>query len=180
MQNKAFFQAQRDFLRGDYGSSITGFGTALETGMEAARVHLPLGLAYLKNRNFAEAAAEFGRVLELRPHDDLVLFLRGMARFNNNEPKIALADLNAAIDANPGRAAAHVGRSLANRSLGHDRAAENDLRKALTLGGVEVSLFMREYCLTRQLHDLATSLFDTYDAAWGPLLRIGRGTPTTH
>ena len=33
MKNTAFTQAQRDFLRGEYGRAIMGFGTALETGV---------------------------------------------------------------------------------------------------------------------------------------------------
>ena len=116
MKNTAFTRAQHDFLRGDYGRAIMGFGTALETGMDAARVHLPLGLAYFRNHDFMEAVAEFSRVLELRPDDDQVLFLRGMARFNAGDEAGAVSDLTAALDANPNRVAAYVGRSLANRS----------------------------------------------------------------
>ena len=179
MKNTAFTQAQRDFLRGEYGRAIIGFGTALETGMDAARVHLPLGLAYFRNHDFMEAVAEFSRVLELRPSDDQVLFLRGMARFNAGDGAGALSDLTAALDANPNRVAAHVGRSLANRSLGHDRAAEHDLQQAVTRGGVEVELFLREYCLSPYLQHLGTTLFDTHKAAWGRTVQVGRGTTTT-
>ncbi len=109
MKNTAFTRAQHDFLRGDYGRAIMGFGTALETGMDAARVHLPLGLAYFRNHDFMEAVAEFSRVLELRPNDDQVLFLRGMARFNAGDEAGAVSDLTAALDANPNRVAAYVG-----------------------------------------------------------------------
>ena len=180
MKNTAFTRAQHDFLRGDYGRAIMGFGTALETGMDAARVHLPLGLAYFRNHDFMEAVAEFSRVLELRPDDDQVLFLRGMARFNAGDEAGAVSDLTAALDANPNRVAAYVGRSLANRSLGHDRAAEHDLQQAVTRGGVEVELFLREYCLAPYLQTLATSLFDTFKADWGRALRLARGTGATH
>jgi Flp pilus assembly protein TadD len=179
MKNTDFTQAQRDFLRGDYGRAIMGFGKALESGMDGGRVHLPLGLAYFRNRDFMEAVAEFSRVLKLRPNDDQVFFLRGMARFNAGDEAGAVSDLTAALDANPNRVAAYVGRSLANRSLGHDQAAERDLQQAVTQGGVEVELFLREYCLSPYLQHLGTTLFDTDKATWGRTVQVGRGTATT-
>ena len=53
-----FLRGQRHFLRGEYRRSIMEFGGALESGMDAASIHMPLGLAYFKNANFSEAAAE--------------------------------------------------------------------------------------------------------------------------
>mgnify|MGYP003610193605 CR=1 FL=1 len=46
-------------------------------------------------------------------------------------------------------------------------------------GGVEVELFLREYCLSPYLQHLGTTLFDTHKAAWGRTVQVGRGSTTT-
>ena len=177
-RNEGFLLGQRHFLRGEYGRSIMGFGKALESGMDPAKVHLPLGLAYLKNSNFAEATTEFTLALEIDPHNDHLLFLRAMARFNRGELRSALDDFNEVLRLNPHKAMAYVGRSLLHKALQHDNEAELDLKAALALGGVEVELFMREYCLSPSLHHLAMSLFDVYKAEWGYAFKGSRSTRT--
>jgi len=177
--NTAFIQGQRHFLRGEYGRSIMGFGNALETGMDADKVHVPLGLAYFKNSDFAAAAAEFGHALEHDPMNDHTLFLRGMVLFNNVEFDRALEDLSAALHLNPRRGMAYVARSLVFRALHRDAEAEQDLRSALATGGVEVELFIREYCLTPAVHGLAMTLFDVEKAPWGHTLWAEK-TAETH
>ncbi len=165
--NTAFVQGQRHFLKGEYDKSIRGFSGALEAGMNAARIHIPLGLAFFKNLNFSEAAAEFSCALQLDPHNDYLYFLRGMAHSNQGESSLALDDLNEAIRLNNRRGAAFVARSLVFRALHRNVAAESDLQSAVELADVEVELFIREYCLTRTLQALAMSLFDVEKSAWG-------------
>lgn len=178
--NTAFVQGQRHFLRGEYGRSIMGFGGALEAGMDAAQVHVPLGLAYFKNRNFAEAVTEFSHGLHLAPDNAQLYFLRGMARFNLGELAPALADLTAAIDRNPHRGQFFVARSLVQQALGREVAADADLQSAVVLADVEVESFIREYCLTAILAGLAMSLFDVEQSAWGRDLRQGRDRHRSH
>lgn len=177
--NKAFLEGQRHFLRGEYARSIMGFGNALETGMDAAKVHVPLGLAYFKNGNFAAAAEEFSRALELDPMNDYLLFLRGMTWFNSADLDKALDDFDLALRFNPRRGMSLIARSLVLRSMHREREADDDLHSALGTGGVEVELFMREYCLSPGLQALARTLFDVADADWGLDLRSG-GSETTH
>lgn len=177
--NKAFLEGQRHFLRGEYARSIMGFGNALETGMDAAKVHVPLGLAYFKNENFAAAAEEFSRALELDPMNDYLLFLRGMTWFNSADLDKALDDFDLALRFNPRRGMSLIARSLVLRSMHREREADDDLQSALGTGGVEVELFMREYCLSPMLQALARTLFDVADAEWGLDLRTG-GSETTH
>jgi len=155
------------------------FGGALESGMDAASIHMPLGLAYFKNANFSEAAAEFSRALDLDPANDQALFLRGMALFNNEEPERALEDFNAIVRLDPSRGRIFVARSLVLQAMGRQAEAERDLQSAIELGEVEAELFIREYCLTLPLRGLAMSLFDAHRAGWGRELR-GGATNATH
>ena len=171
--NTAFAQGQRHFLRGEYARSIMSFGIALKSGMDAVKVHVPLGLAYFKNAQFSEAVEAFSHALELDPRNDHVLFLRGMALFNNVELDRALDDFNVALRFNPRRAAPYIGRSLVLRAMHRDAEAEYDLQSALAIG-IEVELFIREYCITPHLHGLALTLFDVEKAAWGRELRADR------
>ena len=172
--NTGFIQGQRSFLSGDYGRSIMGFGNAIESGMDPAKVHVPLGLAYFKNGNFAEAAAELSHALARDPMNDQVLFLRGMAWFNHGEPDRALEDFNDALRYNPRRTMARIARSLVLRTMHRDAEAEQDLKEALAVGGVEVELFMREYCIAPSVHGLAMSLFDVAKRGWGRAFRTAR------
>lgn len=176
--NEGFLRGQRHFLRGEYGRSILGFGLALESGMDPAKVRLPLGLAYLKNSNFTEAITELTLALEHDPTNDHVLFLRGMARCNRGDMVGAVEDFTMALHFNPRRAMALVGRSLAYRSLHRDEAAKLDMQAALDIGGVEVELFIREYCLTPPLQSLAMALFDVHKLPWGH--ERGSGSVLTH
>ena len=169
----AFAQGQRHFLRGEYAQSIMSFDSALKSGMDAVKVHVPMGLAYFKNAQFSEAVDAFSHALELDPGNDHVLFLRGMALFNNSELDRALDDFNVALRFDPRRAAPYIGRSLVLRAMHRDAEAEYDLQSATAIG-IEVELFIREYCITPQLHGLALTLFDVEKAAWGRELRADR------
>ena len=172
--NHAFLSGQRHFLRGEYGLSIASFNNALASGMDPAKAHLPLGLAHFKNYNFSGAIESFGSALAHDPMNDKVLFLRGMALFNNDEPGRALGDFDTALCFNPRHASAHVARSLVLRALHRDAEAEEALKAAIAIGGVEAELFLREYCLTQHLQALALGLFDAYRAGWGRHLRAER------
>ena len=172
--NHAFLAGQRHFLRGEYGLSVASFTNAIASGMDPAKAHLPLGLAHFKHYNFSGAIESFDRALEHDPENHTLLFLRGMALFNNDEPERALKDFDAALIRNSGHGPTHVARSLVLRTLHRDAEAEEALKAAITVGGVEVELFIREYCLTQYLQALALGLFDAYKAGWGRHLRIER------
>jgi tetratricopeptide (TPR) repeat protein len=172
--NNAFLSGQRHFLRGEYGLSIASFSNALASGMDPAMAHLPLGLAHFKNYNFSRAIESYGYALEHDPRNEKVLFLRGMALFNNEELGRALEDFDAVLCFNPGHASTHVARSLVLRALHRNAEAEEALKTAIAIGGVEAELFIREYCLTPHLQGLALSLFDAYKAGWGRHLRAER------
>lgn len=177
--DQSFLQGQRAFLRGEYVRSIISFGNALEAGMDAAKVHVPLGLAYFKNSDFQAAIGEFSLALELEPANDHLLFLRGMALFNDNQLESALDDFSQTLWFNPRRGGAFIARSLVFRSLGRNEDAARDMQSALAAGGVEAELFIREYCLTPHLYTLALTLFDVERAPWGREMREAI-TATTH
>lgn len=172
--NNSFTLGQRSFLRGDYTQSIYSFNEAIHSGMAAEKVNLPLGLAYFKNGDFKRAVAYMSQVLENEPMNDRVLFLRGMAYFNNEEMDKALDDFNLALRFNARNASAYIARSLILRTMSRFEEADFDLKSAIDIGGVEVELFMREYCLTPRLYSLALTLFDAEQSAWGRQLRSER------
>jgi tetratricopeptide (TPR) repeat protein len=167
MTSTAFIKGQRHFLRGEYDSSIVDFNRALEEGMDASKVQVPLGLAHLKNSAFLEAVEDFSRALDLEATNDHLFFLRGIAHFNNGNAGKALDDFTESIQRNAGRGTVFVARSLAFKVLKRDIEAENDLKSALVLANVEVELFIREYCIAPALYRLAMSLFDVKKVGWG-------------
>jgi len=178
--NRQFMEGQYHFLRGDYERSIRGFGNALESSMDAGKVHVPLGMAYFKNGNFPEAAVEFSRALDLDQTNDHVLFLRGMTFMNMGNLEEAVDDFNVSISLNRQRGIAYVSRSLAFRAMHRDIESENDLKSALALADVEVELFIKEFCITPTLQSLALSLFDVGKEAWGKEMWENRSSSATH
>ena len=178
--NMAFMEGQYHFLRGEFGKSISGFGKALETGMDADKIHVPLGMAYFKNGNFSEAAAAFSQALNLDPTSDHLLFLRGMTSLNQGDTEKAVDDFNASIRLNDRRGAAYVARSLALRAMHWNAEAANDLRLAVTLADVEVELFLREYCIAPPLRQMVLSLFDLGNETWGKELWKRHASRLTH
>jgi tetratricopeptide (TPR) repeat protein len=148
--------------------------------MDAGKIHVPLGLALLKNGNFPEAAVEFSRALDHDQANDYLLFLRGMTFMNMGSSEEAVDDLNTSIRINGMRGFAYVARSLAFRELHWDVESENDLKSALALADVEVELFIREFCITPALQRLALSLFDVGKEAWGKELWERHSSQATH
>ena len=110
-------KGQYHFLRGEYGQSIRDFGNALNSSMDAGKVHVPLGLAFFKNGKFPEAAVEFSSALDHDQTNDHILFLRGMTFMNMGNLEEAVDDLNAAISLNGQRGIAYVARSLVLRAM---------------------------------------------------------------
>jgi len=135
--------------------------------MDASQVQVPLGLAHLKNGAFLAAMEAFSQALDQDPTNDRLFFLRGIAHFNIGNVGKALDDFTASLERNAVRGDVFVARSLAFKALKRDVAAATDLQSALTLGDVEVELFIKEYCFAPALHSLAMSLFDVEQAGWG-------------
>ncbi len=180
MHDTEFIKAQRHFLRGEYEKSITDFNNALKNGMDANKVHIPLGWAHLKNGDYFEAITNFSHALDTAPANDHIRFLRGIAYFNNGNVEKALDDFNDAIRFNNRRGAAYIARSLAFKALQRNNEAESDLRSAVALGDVEVELFIREYCFSPMFYGLAMSLFDVGKEGWGKELYNKHASTLTH
>jgi tetratricopeptide (TPR) repeat protein len=180
MHSTEFIKAQRHFLRGEYERSITDFNSALKYGMDASKIHIPLGMAHFKNGDFFEAVKNFNLSLDTTPANDYVRFLRGIAYFNNGDVEKAVDDFTDAIRFNGRRGAAYIARSLAFKALQREAEAERDLRSAVALGDVEVELFIREYCLSPMLYGLAMSLFDVGKEEWGRELQKKHASNLTH
>jgi len=171
MNNAEFVKAQRHFLRGEYGISIMDFNSALEHGVDPSLVHMPRGIAHLKNGDFIDAVEDFSLALKIDPINDQAFFLRGIAHFNNNDVETALDDFNDAISRNGRRGAAYVARSMGLKAMHRVAEAENDMKTALSLADVEVESFIKEYCISPTMYKMAMSLFDLGKEPWKAEMR---------
>ncbi len=178
MNSTAFRKGQRHFLRGEYERSIMDFNSALAEGLDAAKVHVPMGLAHLKKGGFQEAVESFTHALDSDPTNERLFFLRGIAYFNNGNTGKALDDFNEALRLNSKRGVAYVARSLAYKALKRDVESASDLKSALMTADVEVELFISEYCIAPNLYHLAMSLFDVVREGWGKELKEIRSNST--
>jgi tetratricopeptide (TPR) repeat protein len=84
--------------------------------------------------NYAEAAEDYTRSLELEPDDTTTRANRGWAYVVLEESRLALRDFDKVLQALPDNGDAHNGRGYARVRLGHYRDGIQDAEKALQLG----------------------------------------------
>lgn len=83
------------------------------------------------------------------------------AYFANNQPEVALVEVNRAIAANPNLAPGYNLRGLVNAALGKDDAADSDFRRALTINPRDADALQNYgwYLCQHSRHDEANAQF---------------------
>ncbi len=161
-----FLAGQKSFLEGNYRKSIVSFSSALEHGLEPEKGYLALGMAHLRNGDFEDAVEDFSHTLEFNGHNELALFYRGIAHLNHADLEETLDDLSEVLTHHPEKTEALIARFLVFKELHKEEEAEAAMKMALSLSGVEVEEFMRNYVLTPVLYNKALKLFDIREEPW--------------
>ena len=112
-------------------AAVTDYTAALNVGGGDVAALEGRGVALLRIGAFAGAAADFDKLLELRPDDDSVMFFRANARFQNSNPVGAVADFDAVLVRRPSDGDALVGRGIARQFAGDYDGAEADFTTVL-------------------------------------------------
>lgn len=86
----------------------------------------------MSNRHI-EALADLNKTIEIQPFD-LAYGNRATAYFFLGKYDQALLDYDRAINLNPNNATSYYGRAIVNRLLGNIAAAQEDSRRACTMG----------------------------------------------
>lgn len=131
------------FLRaGDFGSALSALDAAVAIDQDDPDARYNRGLAHLGLSRFADAEADFSRLLRDDPNDAGAYLQRAKARRETN-PRGALADLDDAIRLSPEWPAAWLlsGRLLDEAGRADD--ANFRLRRAFELGATDPWLLER-------------------------------------
>jgi tetratricopeptide (TPR) repeat protein len=88
-------------------------------------------MAYLVERRFDQAIADYSKALEMRPEDASIFVARGYAFLVKGELNKAVADFTSAIRISPSHSLALNNRGLAYRKLGKDDLAIVDYSDAI-------------------------------------------------
>jgi tetratricopeptide (TPR) repeat protein len=108
---------------GDNAGAIAAYTRAIELDKKYADAYNNRGVAYLSQRDYAAAAADFSRSIELAP-SDAAYNNRGSIYFSQDKIEEAMADFTAAIKI---KAAAE---SYVNRGVGYQRTSRDELALA--------------------------------------------------
>jgi eukaryotic-like serine/threonine-protein kinase len=127
--------AALDRLRAAYGQAIGRDepSPCSDSGPMSAWEHCDLGRYYLRSRDFASAAEEFARALELRPQDFWPNFYQGLCAYHLGRFDDAARAFGICIALAPATAECSFNRGLAHESLGLLAKADHDYSRALSL-----------------------------------------------
>lgn len=100
---------------GSYGAAAVPLSEAAQRAPEKTSVREALGRAYFRNRQFAEAAEEFGAVVESAPVNDYAHFCLGRALTMTGETDRARHHLALASNLQPQRSDYRLYRDRARR-----------------------------------------------------------------
>jgi tetratricopeptide (TPR) repeat protein len=126
---------------GDVAGAIVAYTKAIELDSKYADAHNNRGVAYLSQRNFDEAFADFSRSIELAP-SDAAYNNRGSIYFSRQKFAEALADFDAGLKLKPSPEG-YLNRGMAQQQLKHEDLALADYDLAVKLN----SSFARAYIL---------------------------------
>jgi len=149
---------------------IANYTQAIEYNPQKADYYLGRAQAFRIKRNYAGAALDYGKVIELSPHDSL-FFIRGQLLSGMARIEDAIDNYTAAIRYNPRNALFYGNRGDAYLSVKNYSAAEADYTKVLDLNfNAE---FLGKRGLTRHLQDKFVNAIVDFEAA----LRLNQNEP---
>jgi tetratricopeptide (TPR) repeat protein len=141
----------------DYSEALKECDRALENNPNFTFAYLYRGLALDELGNTDAATKDYQKILSIEPKDTLpkeletldnnptfadylktielrglaqAYYVRGIARYQLNQPKEAIEDLDKALELNPNYALAYQGRGLIKETLENSQQANEDLQKA--------------------------------------------------
>jgi tetratricopeptide (TPR) repeat protein len=126
---------------GDIAGAIAAYTRAIELDKKYADAYNNRGVAYLSQRDYAAAAADFSRSIELAP-SDAAYNNRGSIYFSQEKIEESIADFTAAIKIKP------AAESYLNRGVGYQRTSRDELALADYEAAIKVNpRFGRAYVL---------------------------------
>lgn len=128
---------QRGMVRhakGDLSGALADFDTELQSHPDDVDAVLSRGATLSDLGNKSEALASYERAMHLAPRDPRPHFNRGLLR-NESDPDGAILDFSEAIDRDPCKADAYMGRAFLLRAKGRKKAALADFQAFLQFDG---------------------------------------------
>ena len=120
-----------------YDEAIRLFTKVIDSGElsqeDLSRAYNSRGLAWAQKRDFDKAIADFTKVIEIDPRDDIAYYNRGFIWVQKKDYVMAIADFTKVIEIDPNLAIAYYSRGLAWKEKGNNEKADADYKKAIEL-----------------------------------------------
>ncbi len=115
-------------------NAITNFTRIVELGISrAASPYFNRGKAYMEERRYNKAIANFTKALDRDSHCASAFYYRGRCYSHNGENNRALADFNWLIEMDPAYASAYYYRGRTYKKKGNHEKTVSDMEKYLEL-----------------------------------------------
>ncbi|MFN8498681.1 MAG: tetratricopeptide repeat protein [Anaerolineae bacterium] len=125
------------YARGDLIAALADFDCELRSQPDDVEAILSRGATLVALDNKSEALASYQRAIKLAPEDARPYYNRGILRAEA-DPDGAIADFTAAINRDPLKAEAYMGRGCVFRLKGRKSEALADFRTCLQLDGPQL------------------------------------------
>jgi tetratricopeptide (TPR) repeat protein len=110
----SFEDAQKAFNDKQYEQAIKLLDDHLKDNKDDARAYLLRGQAHASTKGYAEAMADFNKVIELKPNTATAYLMRGRLYAIDEKVEKAMADFDKAIELAPKQPGAYVERGFLN------------------------------------------------------------------
>jgi tetratricopeptide (TPR) repeat protein len=118
----------------DNAAAVADFTRAISlNGPWSPMAYQNRGSVYLEEKRFGEAAADFSKVIEMRPRNARAYLGRGYARAYQRQFGPAIEDLNRAVELDPKAPDGYFVRGVVYAEIGNPRAIA-DFQKACDMG----------------------------------------------
>ncbi|MFS8084787.1 MAG: tetratricopeptide repeat protein [Acidobacteriota bacterium] len=132
----AYNRGQKNFEAGKYHEAVRDFAAAIKLDPKSEEAHYGLARALTKTNKLEEAIAEFKKVLDLNPTDELKIwsyYLTGNAYAELGQYKEAIAAYQQAIKLNPELSKPHNNLGLAYAASNRIADAASEFAEAVKL-----------------------------------------------
>ncbi len=159
-QRELFEKAQRLFIEGKLGESISRFSEAIDAGEKTEIVYLSRGVAYLRQKEKEKAINDFSSVVNMNDNNIRAHLYRGIAYLTDEKFKEAIGDFDMAIRLQPENGAAFFARGTAYAHIGNEFEARRNIKTAIAYSESDTQGFADTIGMCRTQFDKVKMIID--------------------
>ncbi|MBF0147178.1 MAG: tetratricopeptide repeat protein [Magnetococcales bacterium] len=161
MNTQKHFQLGMDHLRkGHYEWAAKDFRNAIRSGGGSSMHWMALCAAHLQAHCCEDAINDCNQAEKLDPGNAKIPYYRAVAFMQQKMYQDAIDNLDIALERNPNYLPGILARATCHNALGHEEAADEDVKDAMKYESAQVQGFANEYGVLRTHFDAFQAQMD--------------------